>query len=283
MALDTHGLNFVRYVARRHPLGAVGTIGRQEIHVNDVVMARLLKGAPYAHEPFCENLLRDHLGATSVESIDMSDFEQATHIHDMNQPLPDHLRGRFDTVMDIGTLEHVYNIVQALKNASDLLKPGGQIVHVLPTNNFCGHGFWQFSPELFFSLYSEKNGYRDTEVFVADRTENTRWFQVIEPKDGRRVNIFSSAEVYVLVRSTRVGDVSHENVQQSDYAWEWETAVHDPQPQTVSGLRARVVGVPLVYDRLFPLYQRAMRIVSNERLSGRNPGLRPVSVRAMTG
>lgn len=284
MGLDAHGLNFVRYVARHHPLGAVATIGRQEIHVSDVVMARITRGTGYRHQPYCEAFLRDHLHATAVESIDISDFEQATHIHDMNRPLPESLAGRFDTVLDIGSLEHVYDIPRALRSCSELVRPGGQVVHVLPANNFCGHGFWQFSPELFFSLYSDANGYRGTEVFVADFTDKARWYRVIAPSGGKRVNILSQAEVYVMVRTTRAAPgVMHDDVQQSDYAHEWTGAAHDPRPLVRSGsLRGRVMAIPAVYDRLFPLYHRAKRLVSSDRLSPRNPGLQPVSVAALT-
>ena len=42
--------------------------------------------------------------------------------------------------------------------AIKLTKIGGMIIHALPANNFCGHGFWQFSPELFYELYSPENG-----------------------------------------------------------------------------------------------------------------------------
>jgi len=65
-------------------------------------------------------------------------------------------------------MEHVFNASQGLKNVTRLCAPGGQIIHSLPANNFCNHGFWQFSPELFFSLYSDKNGYSETEIFLAD-------------------------------------------------------------------------------------------------------------------
>jgi hypothetical protein len=47
------------------------------------------------------------LGAERISSVDISDFEGATHVHDMNQPLPETLRGQFTVVLDIGTLEHV--------------------------------------------------------------------------------------------------------------------------------------------------------------------------------
>jgi hypothetical protein len=79
--------------------------------------------------------------------------EKATHVVDMNKPLA--IEERYDTVIDAGTIEHIYNAPQALANVSAMCAHQGQILHIGPANIFCGHGFWQFSPELFFSLYSE--------------------------------------------------------------------------------------------------------------------------------
>lgn len=79
-----------------------------------------------------------------------------------------------------------------------------------------------FSPELFFSLYSFDNGYKDTEVFIADLTDSTRWFKVLLPKNGQRLNVFSYTELYVLVRTVlREHGFAHDNVQQSDYVSLW--------------------------------------------------------------
>jgi 2-polyprenyl-3-methyl-5-hydroxy-6-metoxy-1,4-benzoquinol methylase len=66
----------------------------------------------------------------------------------MNKPLPKTLHNKYDTVIDSGTLEHIFKAPEALEYCLLLCKPGGQILHMLPSNNWCGHGFWQFSPEL---------------------------------------------------------------------------------------------------------------------------------------
>lgn len=276
MGLDFHAVNFLRYAHRYGGFGEAITIARQELHVNRMVLEGLLPlRDTYVQSAYCEELLKGYFGAASVESVDNSDYEQATHVHNMNDPLPNVLKGRYDTVMDIGCLEHVYNAPQALLNCSMLCRPGGQIIHVLPTNNYCGHGFWQFSPELFFSLYSSKNGYRDTEVFVADFTCKKQWFKVRPPSNGTRVNILSDAELYVMVRTVKAGsDVSHADVQQSDYVFEWENEKTLPEPmESPSGARGAVMRSRLVYDTLFPLYHRFLRRTSADRLTRRNPGL----------
>jgi hypothetical protein len=156
-----HGLQLLRFAAKHAQFGRVATIGRQELGLDKKEVCNLTGvGAEYKHERYCDSLLLQHFGAICVDSWDYSDYEGASHIADMKKPLNERLSA-YDTIIDGGSLEHVYNAPQALLNVSELCCDGGQILHVLPGNNFCGHGCWQFSPELFFSLYCESNGYSD--------------------------------------------------------------------------------------------------------------------------
>jgi hypothetical protein len=227
MGIDIHVLNFLRFAAKKQKLGRVATVGRQALLLSKSQLQRVLKTAPGVYSAkYCEALLTDYFGATSVESFDNSDYQGATHIVDMNRPLT--ISNRYDTVIDGGCLEHIYNVVQALKNVSQICVEGGQILHISPANNFCGHGFWQFSPELFFSLYSETNGYSETEVLLADLADERFWYQVRKPENGRRANIISSTPVYALVRTRKKAAVSHDNVQQSDYVHAWRRSATTP-------------------------------------------------------
>jgi hypothetical protein len=130
-------------------------------------------------------------------------------------------------VIDFGSLEHIYNVSQAFANVSALCAIGGQILHALPANNQCGHGFWQFSPELFYSLYSEGNGYKGTHVFIANTVDETHWYEVKPPVNGGRVEVMSPTPLVALVRTTKIGSL-RQDVQQSDYAPAWKgEAVED--------------------------------------------------------
>src|SRR5215831_7523667 len=64
------------------------------------------RGNPWQHD-FAEPLFA-LLGAKQISSVDASDYEQATHIHDFNQPLPTSLANRFSVVHEGGTIEHVF-------------------------------------------------------------------------------------------------------------------------------------------------------------------------------
>ena len=140
------------------------TIGRQGLSVDDPSIRALLQqfgalrpeldaaleiGGRNAHGfRYIEGLLK-FLGAEDVTSIDASDYEGATVIHDMNVPLPTKHEGRYDFVFDGGTLEHIFHFPTALRSCMAAVKTGGHLLIQTPINNWCGHGFYQFSPELY--------------------------------------------------------------------------------------------------------------------------------------
>jgi hypothetical protein len=86
-------------------------------------------------------------------TMDISDYEGADYIHDLNNPIPDELNEMFDVVIDGGTMEHLFNTKQCLENITKMTKIGGTIIHLSPSNNTAGHAFYQFSPDLFFDYY----------------------------------------------------------------------------------------------------------------------------------
>jgi hypothetical protein len=287
MGIDLHALNFLRYVKRYGDFGKTLTLGRQNLDVQESVVRKMFSlPDEYKNERYCEELILNVFGASTVDSLDNSGYENATIIADMNQPLPAHFR-KFNTIVDGGTLEHVFNLPQALKNVSLLCQPGGQIIHILPANNFCGHGFWQFSPELFFSLYKRECGYKDTEVFIADLTKNKEWVKANPPLRGQRVSVYSNSPLYVLVRTILVSEnFSHENVQQSDYVVEW----NKDNPNNMQSDRGGAYGAnieqgafykmkkrwrknDLIYDLLSPLWNlyRYHKPNSTQRASGITP------------
>ena len=281
MGIDVHALKFLRYARTHRNFGKSITIGRQRLYADErLVGSAISAGSDYKNDGYCEQLLVSHFCATSVDSIDNSGYENASIIHDMNLRLPSELWRVYDTVIDGGCLEHIYNVPQALENCSLCCKPGGQILHILPANNFCGHGFWQFSPELFFSLYSDQNGYQDTEVFLADLKNTSKWFRVKAPTDGRRVNTISSAEVYVLVRTVlrNTGRFSHNNVQQSDYVFGWTHCSGTTAPPKVERqtIRKAIRQSPLLFSLLAPAFHFYLR--QRTKVNRFNPGLSEIDI-----
>jgi SAM-dependent methyltransferase len=95
------------------------------------------------------------LGFAECRAADVSSFESADYLFDLNDPdVPAQLRESFDVVVDSGTLEHVFHVPNALANIFKLLRPGGRIIHISPSSNHVDHGFYMFSPTLFYDFYT---------------------------------------------------------------------------------------------------------------------------------
>ena len=221
MGLTFHEYKFLEEVSKKKNFGNVLTLGKQEIILTNEDKKRLnLFEKDYVNDEYIDKLLVDKFKANSVKSVDNSSFEGADIIHDMNKPI-ENLNEKFDTIIDFGTSEHIFNVVENLSNISKFCKNNGIILHSLPANNNCGHGFWQFSPELFFSLYSENNGFSDTEIFIFNTHNKYEWWKVEKQKLGERLEISSDAPLYVLVKTIKKSETQNKDVQQSDYIERW--------------------------------------------------------------
>lgn len=67
------------------------------------------------------------LGVREVLAIDYSDYEGAEIILDLNQPLPAAHRASVDFLFGGSVLDNIFDPVTYLRNASDLLRPGGRL------------------------------------------------------------------------------------------------------------------------------------------------------------
>lgn len=233
MGINADAIGILRLASRTEPLGKVVTMGRMGLHVSESDLRAM--GYQKGFGKFCEDFLIANFGASGVESIDYSDFEGATHIADLNKPLD--IPANYDTVIDSGTLEHVFNVVQALKNVSQICKVGGRIIHIVPANNLLNHGFWQFSPELFFSLYCAKNGFAETKVFLSDVGNKECWYEATAPRNGHWDYLASSRALYVIVITRKVEQIENWDVQQSQYVNDWQDSSFEPvKPSAIKRL-----------------------------------------------
>lgn len=199
MGIDFTGLivlfNSLKYTKNRKN---IITLGRQEIHLDKNIIKQLLNKE---YSGFCENLLSD-IGFENIDSIDNSSYEGATILHNMNKPIPENLKNKYDFVLDLGTTEHIFNIPQVCENIIDLLNIDGIYVCFIPNNNCSGHGIYQFSPEFFLSTYTKKYGMEILELYISkvnDVMEN--WINVNNYGNNNFRNMakFSgNEEVYIM-------------------------------------------------------------------------------------
>jgi hypothetical protein len=141
-----------------------------------------------------------------------------------------------------------------------MVQVGGTLFLTTPANNLCGHGFYQFSPELMFRVFNRENGFELRRVVMlecrfpsVELAPVRRAYEVTDPAAVRqRVGLVSKGPVMMMVEAKKVADASPfaSMPQQSDYVALWRQGPDAPDapggaaaavPPTVRGrLRASV-------------------------------------------
>jgi len=232
----------------------IATLGRQNLSLHPREANALLSGEirnRYRWNDYCEPYLQAILGAEEVVSIDVSDYEGATIVHDLNEPL-DYAGPQFDLVIDGGCLEHVFNFPVAISNVMKLVRPGGRVLICNPANNLCGHGFYQFSPELMFRVLSEENGFKIEELLFSEHRFGSveaapprRVVRVRDPKEaGGRALITSGKPLMQRVLAVKLSERNGiaARPQQSDYSVMWGQEKSElPVTSSLKGFLRRVL------------------------------------------
>jgi len=135
----------------------------------------------------------------SVKTVDMND--RADIRLDLTRPVPEEYREKADLVCDFGTLEHIFDVKEAIENMNRLLKTQGIILHMSPVS-FYQHGFYNFNPLLFDTLYS-LSGYEPilrtmnvtiyNPLYVIDTQKLSGWVKVFFSMTNK---IFRNAILY---------------------------------------------------------------------------------------
>jgi hypothetical protein len=213
------------------------TLGRQELqHFDPRSLASLLSeyGYPATADQaeailrdeggFCEPLFR-FLGARRIDSIDNSSYEGASIVHDMNQPIPDRLKSSYTAVIEGGCIEHIFNFPVVMSNCMQMLAVGGKFLSITIGDGGMGHGFYQFSPELFFRVFDQENGFEMERMIVFDPMGGAHWYEVSDPKRvGRRVEAHARGSIHLFVQARKIADIPVfvSAPQQSDYVVVWD-------------------------------------------------------------
>ena len=229
------------------------TIGRQSLMVSPKDLYRLGKTyhvqsqpsdlkefeSQIVNEPYYAEPWLKALGARETISLDCSDYEGADWIHDLNDPVPEKWRSSQTFILDCGSLEHVFNSAQALKNYIEMLQVGGDLIIGTVANNFCGHGFYQFSPEFFYRALSAENGMEIQRLalveddvvwagalgYKAPLFLNGPFYETQDPdQDQKRVELIHRRQVMIFVHARKKANspmLFKNTPQQSDYQAVW--------------------------------------------------------------
>lgn len=271
MGFSRESVRFLAY-CRRHGVdfSSSATLGRQVLYLNARELRSIFARNGEQLSPsqcdavfqsgqhYAEPLLH-LLGARVVDSFDASSYENASHVVDFNNPLLEKHKGQYTTVIDGGSLEHVFNYPQGLKNAMEMVRPGGHLILITPTHSRSGHGFYQLSAELFHRAFSESNGYESPEIFLCAANRDA-WYRVADAeKTGTRVVIDHRRywdHLFVVARRTRVAPIFDAWPQQSDYASAWTRRQAIPASAATirERLRANRHRIPRALLRLYSLW-----------------------------
>lgn len=239
MGLNRQGIAFLAALPR---LGVdferTLTIGRQMAfaEAGDICDAFAEAGAPIdrgtasrlkAQGGWFADPLLEHLGARVLESVDASGYEDATVVHDLNEPLPPEHRGAYSVVFDGGSLEHVFDFPRAFKTCLEAVAVGGHYVAITPVDSHSGHGFYQFTPELYFRALSPENGFDPPLTLRRSKNPFSRWYRVADPAVvGHRVErpALIPSLLYIAAKKVEHRPIFATPPQQSDYASAWSAA-----------------------------------------------------------
>lgn len=184
---------------------SLGVIGRQELHLTHAEKKYIDNFDFIKSENYAERLLKKKFNLSKIDSFDKSNYEGCDVILNFEKDFS--YNEKYDLFFDGGSLHHVYNIPKVIKNIIKLTKTNGKIIHSVVFNNFQGFGLYQISPELLFSIYSKKNGFVNTSVYIGTNLNNKYWYKLDNLDVGERYNFPSSDQLTVYMISTKIYDV----------------------------------------------------------------------------
>jgi SAM-dependent methyltransferase len=272
------GVNELRAIAFGKRLGFLQldqtvTLGRQQIFLSQsdydqLVEMSVLPRAEFPTSDFAEPLLKS-LDANVVESIDASDYEGASIIADLNKPLGDRHYEKFTSFIDFGAMEHIFDAHQVLVNINKLLRPNGTAVILTPANGYLGHGFYQFSPEFFYSVFTPKNGFSQTVVILIDWHNSENWYYVKSPTALQERNQIPNKTYQLLCFTRKIATIDSISVQQSDYEnilWTQEGYKYQINPSAPTNRSIKSSIKSFIFRQSPTLLQNLWTIYRTERM-----------------
>lgn len=164
--------------------GSVLLIGRQTIHLTPQELQNLFREEGMTIDPAIpvsldtttqkgrgKGFVSDAyffraLGAGTVTALDVSDYEGAEMVHNLDTPIPSALEGKFDFICNGSVLDNMFNPVMGIINIARMLSAGGRALHFEHASNAVNNAYLQFSPNWFFDYYVVNN-FADCKSYVA--------------------------------------------------------------------------------------------------------------------
>jgi len=169
---------------RRHISGDVLTIGRQSVLLSYTECLAMLAARLIGARAGVLEFDKETVGAVegpgkkyitdrsffatftdaTVQALDVSGYEGAVLIHDLNAELPSNLWGVADFIFDGSCLDNLFDPARAIKSMSAMLRPGGRLfcfAHATPIQS----AYICLSPDWFWDFF-RVNNYMYQSVFI---------------------------------------------------------------------------------------------------------------------
>jgi hypothetical protein len=200
MGINYKTLKFLEKNIKKKKL-SMATIGRQELHFPTPQNTR-----------FTDNFLIKKFNLKKLVSFDINKLEGASEIKDFDNPI--NYKEKFDIFFDGGSLQHIFNIPQALKNIIKMTKLNGTIIHTVTFDGFQGFGLYQLSPEIFFNLYNKNNGFKNTKIYLIENLNNKFWYKINKKTKNKFNNFFSYGQLSIYVSTIKTKELVQINIKQ---------------------------------------------------------------------
>lgn len=153
-------------IVKENNYSSICMLGKQNVHISKSDLLKISKRYGYEFDESVIRTVPDNCevfdsvslfkayGIEDIVSLDYSDYEGADILFDLNDELPVELCGKYELVLNGGTLEHIYDIARAMDNMNKLVKEGGSIIHISPCAGWVNHGFYSISPTFFQDYYA---------------------------------------------------------------------------------------------------------------------------------
>jgi len=150
-----------------------------------------IKNSKYHSDLKRKEYFWEKIGFEEMQSLDVSDYEGADIIWNLNEEIPNSLKNRFDCIIDPGTIEHCFNIPIVMNNLTNMLKLNGRILHWNGLTNAIDHGFYMFSPTFYFDYYKKKK-FELIDSYICELSFKKLYLAKIYDIDESRVDWFKS-------------------------------------------------------------------------------------------
>ena len=194
---------------------SMAVIGRQNLNLKESEKKKIDKIYFDEKNDYAYFFLKNKFNLSKLVSFDKNNYEDCDVVLDFENDFD--YNEKFDIFFDGGSLQHIYNIPKAINNIIKLTKINGKIIHTVTFNNFQGFGLYQISPEILSSIYSEKNGFSDTSLYLVNNLNDKYWYRIQSLDIGENYYFNSNQQLSIYSVTTKKRVVEKIQVNQKFY------------------------------------------------------------------